>query len=64
MTLETIARLEKALDLDLIKSAFTYVSGYSPRISPHRGFLSDSEEEEIDPNLKTRELVEGYNGSQ
>lgn len=28
MTLETIARLEKALNLDIIKSALTYVQGY------------------------------------
>ena len=29
MTLETIARLERALDIDIVKSALTYVSGYS-----------------------------------
>ena len=32
MTLETIARLENALGIDLVKSALTYVSGYGSSV--------------------------------
>lgn len=31
LTLETISKLEECLDLDLIESALTYVSGYQPK---------------------------------
>ena len=59
MTLETIARLENALNIDLIKSALTYVSGYS--VSPSRPqYLNDSAGEELDPDIKTSDYVEGY----
>ena len=52
MTLETIARLETALGIDLVKSAFSYGSGYN--------YLSDSAGEVTDPDIKTSCLVEGY----
>ena len=59
MTLETIARLENALSIDLVKSALTYVSGYS--VSPSRPqYLNDSAGEELDPDIKTSDYVEGY----
>lgn len=59
MTLETIARLENALSIDLIKSALTYVSGYG--VSPSRPqYLNDSAGEELDPDIKTSDFVEGY----
>ena len=59
MTLETIARLENALNIELIKSALTYVSGYS--VSPSRPkYLNDSAGEELEPDIKTSDSVEGY----
>ena len=59
MTLETIARLENALNIDLIKSALTYVSGYS--VSPSRPqYLNDSAGEVLEPDIKTSDSVEGY----
>ena len=61
MTLETIARLENALSIDLVKSALTYVSGYgSPITSSRPQYLSDSAGEKLDPNIKTSDLVDGY----
>ena len=59
MTLETIARLENSLNIDLIKSALTYVSGeiVSP---PCPQYLNDSAGEELDPDIKTSDYVEGY----
>ena len=59
MTLETIARLENALNIDLIKSALTYVSGYSV-LSSTPQYLNDSVGEELDPDIKTSDYVEGY----
>ena len=60
MTLETIARLENALSIDLIKSAFTYVSGYGSTVPSRPQCLSDSAGEKLDPNIKASDLVEGY----
>ena len=59
MTLETIARLENALNIDLIKSALTYVSGYSVTTSRPQ-YLNDSVGEDLDPDIKTSDFVEGY----
>ena len=59
MTLETIARLENALNIDLIKSDLTYVSGYS--VLPSRPqYLNDSVGEELGPDIKTSDYVDGY----
>ncbi len=60
MTLETIARLENALSIDLIKSAFTYVSGYGSTVPSRPQCMSDSAGEKLDPNIKTSDLVDGY----
>ena len=60
MTLETIARLENALNIDLIKSALTYVHGYGEVVSSRPQYLNDSAGEELDPDLKTSDFVEGY----
>ena len=60
MTLETIARLENALNIDLVKSALSYVSGYNPIKPPRQRFLNDSAGEEISPDIKTNHLVDGY----
>ena len=50
MTLETIARLENALGIDLVKSA----------VPSRPQYLSDSAGEKLDPNIKTSDFVEGY----
>ena len=42
MTLETIARLENALNIDLIKSSLTYVHGYGSTASSRPQYLNDS----------------------
>ena len=60
MTLETIARLENALSIDLIKSSLTYVSGYGETVSSRPRYLSDSAGEKLDPDIKTSDYVEGY----
>jgi len=60
MTLETIARLEKALSIDLIKSALTYVHGYGSPVSSRPQYLNDSSGEELDASIKTSDSVEGY----
>jgi transcriptional regulator with XRE-family HTH domain len=60
MTLETIARLEKALSIDLIKSALTYVHGYVSPVSSRPQYLNDSSGEELDASIKTSDSVEGY----
>ena len=35
MTLETIARLEKALNIDIVRSKLTYVRDYETSQNPH-----------------------------
>ena len=60
MTLETIARLENALSIDLIKSAFAYVSGYGSTVPSRPQYLSDSAGETLDPDIKTSDFVEDY----
>lgn len=62
MTLETIARLENALNIDLIKSSLTYVHGYDSTGSsrPQYQYLNDSAGEELDSDIKTSDYVEGY----
>lgn len=59
MTLETIARLENALDIDLVRSALTYVSGYGSAAS-HPKYLNDSGGEKLPAGIKTSDLVDGY----
>ena len=60
MTLETIARLEKALNIDLIKSALTCVYGYGSTASSRPQYLNDSGGEELGADIKTSDYVEGY----
>ena len=60
MTLETIARLENALSIDLIKSALTYVHGDGSPVSSRPQYLNDSAGEELDPDIKTSDYVDGY----
>ena len=56
MTLETIARLENALGIDLVKSALTYISGYGSSVPSRPQYLSDSAGETLDPDMKTSEI--------
>lgn len=60
MTLETIARLENALGIDLVKAALTYVSDYDSSAPSRPQYLSDSAGEKLDPNIKTSALLDGY----
>lgn len=60
MTLETIARLENALNIDLVKSALTYVGGYGQTMSKGVQYLNDSGGEELNEELKTSQFVDGY----
>ena len=60
MTLETIARLENALGIDLVKSTLTYVSGYGSSVPSRPQYLSDSAGETLDPDMKTSDYVDGY----
>ena len=60
MTLETIARLENALSIDLIKSALTYVSGYGTTVTSLPQYLNDSAGQTLDPDIKTSDSVDGY----
>jgi transcriptional regulator with XRE-family HTH domain len=45
MTLETIARLENALHIDIVQTALTYVTGYDIDTTSNPQFLNDSSEE-------------------
>ncbi len=63
MTLETIARLERALEIDILQPALSHVYGYSIAPNSNQCFLNDSEGKAINGDIKTRDLVDGY-GSQ
>lgn len=43
MTLETISRIEEALDIDIVESALSIVDGYSPK-ERENCYLSDVEQ--------------------
>lgn len=61
MTLETIARLEKALNLDIIKSALTYVQGYDITTSGTKNpYLNEPEPHTETVISETAALVDGY----
>ena len=45
MTLETIARIEDALEIDIVNSALTFVSGYSNLTQGQGLYLSEPEPE-------------------
>lgn len=60
MTLETIARLEKALNIDLINTALTHVYGYDSTVPSQPRYLNSSKGEKLDPKIRTSELVDGY----
>ena len=41
MTLETIARLEKALNIDIVRSKLTYATEYSYENSPNPHYINE-----------------------
>lgn len=59
MTLETISKLEKALQFDLIGDCLTSFSAYAFSASP-TGYLNDPHPSEGAGELHTSHLVEGY----
>ena len=61
MTLETIARLEMALNLDILRSALTYVGGYYSGFSNQRQmYLNEPKSPEETVTSGTSESVDGY----
>lgn len=59
MTLETLAKLEQALDFDLIGNSLTLFDNYNE--DRHAtSYLNDSHGESDIPNIKTSDLVDGY----
>ena len=60
MTLETIARLENVLNIDLVKSALSHDSGYTTISSSRHHYLNDSAGEGISQDIKTSHVVDGY----
>ena len=56
MTLETIARLENALGIDLVKLALTYVSGHGSSVPSRPQYLSDSAGEKHDVTKGDQDL--------
>lgn len=60
MTLETIARLELTLDIDLVRSTLSYVSGYGSVGASRPRFLSDDGGEKVDAGIKPSDCVDGY----
>ena len=60
MTLETIARLESALGIDILKSALSFVGVHNANSYPSQQYLNDSEGNDTGCNLKTRDCVDGY----
>lgn len=61
MTLETIAKLEKALQFDLIGKSLISFSAYTMSARPN-SYLSEPNPSEVSADLHTRHLVEGYGG--
>ena len=60
LSLESIWKVESILDIDLVKSALTFVGGYGKADSLQPRYLNDSGGEELDHDVKTNELVDGY----
>ena len=58
LSLESIWKIESVLEIDLVKSAFSFVGGYTS--SSQSPYLNDSGGESVGPNIKTNEYVDGY----
>lgn len=60
LSLESIWKIESALEIDLVKSKLSYPSGYNYTISARPLYLNDSGEDTPYPGIKTSDLVAGY----
>ena len=61
MTLETIGRLEKALNLDILRSAISYVSGYNTATGSQKTeYLNEPLSPEDTDKSGTATFVDGY----
>ena len=61
MTLETIGRLEKALNLDILRSAISYVSGYNTATGSQKTeYLNEPLSPEDTDNSGTATFVDVY----
>ncbi|MBR0239549.1 MAG: helix-turn-helix transcriptional regulator [Bacteroidales bacterium] len=60
LSLESIWKIESALEFDLVKSTFSYVDGYGYTGPRRPQYLNDSYGEPLDPSINTSELVDGY----
>lgn len=59
LTIETIAKLEKALKFDLIGDYLTYFPMHSEPAAGH-AYLNEPGPEEEDSHISTKHLVDGY----
>lgn len=60
LSLESIWKIESILEIDLVKSALSFVNGYNGTASYKPQYLSDSAGEELPLDIKTSDLVDGY----
>lgn len=60
LTLETISKIEKELDCELIIHKNNIFSGYGTSRSSAQRYLNDSSGEDYEPELKPSTLVDGY----
>lgn len=60
LSLESIWKIESVLEIDLVKSAFTYTSSYNPTDSIKPQYLSDSAGDQANSDSHTSECVDGY----
>lgn len=60
LSLESIWKIESVLEIDLVKSAFTYTSSYNPTDSIKPQYLSDSAGDQPNSDSHTSECVDGY----
>ena len=60
MTLETIGRLEKALNLDILHSAFNHVGGYDTTFNSRHQYLTEPSSTADTVTKGTAGHVEGY----
>lgn len=63
LSLESIWKIESVLEIDLVKSALSFVAGYNYMMPARSKYLSDSRGEELGPGIKTSDLVDGYKRS-
>lgn len=60
LSLESIWKIESILEMDLVKSALSYVAGYNCTSSAKPQYLNDSNGSKAETNIKTSDCVAGY----